>query len=121
MSEEQKYGVAETKEMLKFLVLLGMAVDKSLEDKKLDLADAPNLLPAMLAAGPAFSNVSLVPKELGELDAAEKQELVEYFAKEFDLKDDKIEMLVEKGLKLGLLVYEFVVELKGSKSEAQPA
>lgn len=117
MTEQpQSIGIQNTKEMLKFIVTLGMSVDKALEDGKVSVLDLPLIMAPMSAAPAAFGDMALIPKEVSDLSAEEKAELVSYFETEFDIKDDKAEHMIEKALKLGLAVYEFIQDLKAAKA-----
>lgn len=112
------YGLKETKEAVAFGIALGEAVDVSLaDDGKIGLNDAMNFYNAILKAGDAFADIGLVPKELGDLDAAERQELQDYVEAEFDIANDKLEEAIECALKTVLQVYELVDCFKKLKAE----
>jgi hypothetical protein len=112
MEDVTSYGLKETKEVLKFVIELGLAVDKSLVDKKIGLDDAMNFYSAVLAAGDAFDSISLVVKELADLDAAEKAELISYVENELDLISDRTEEVIEKALSIALNIYEVIKLMK---------
>jgi hypothetical protein len=108
------HGIKETKDALKFVVSLGNAVDKALEDKKINMMDVPLFMDPMIKIAPAFENIGMVAKEIGDLDAAERAELVKYVEDELDLRSDDTEKMIERGLSLVSLVYEFI---KGFKKD----
>ena len=88
----------ELKELVFLGLELGNAVGKSLEDKKLDLADAVYLWPVLQAAPAAVEDAS---KALAEAKAASPSDwaiLVEEAKVKFDLADDDKEKAVEAAM-----------------------
>lgn len=114
--EAQQVGIKETKEMAKFIISLGMAVDKSLEDGKIGLDDAMYFYNALLSAKDAFDKADQIPTELKDLDQAEAQELLDFVKAEFDIADDKLELTVVKALETGLKVYDLVQQIKSLRA-----
>jgi len=100
-------GIKETKELLKFIIDFGMAVDQAMADKKFDMSELGLLIAPLMQIGPAFTGIDKLGGELKDLDAAESADLVAYFSKELDLANDKVEVLIEQGLALGLQIYSF--------------
>ena len=115
-TEVESYGIVESKQVLKFGISIGEAIDLSLENDKIGLEDAMNFYDAVLAAGPAFDNIAMVPKELGDLDQGERDELLAYAKDEFDISDDKLEAVVEEALTTALQVYKLVETVKKMKA-----
>jgi hypothetical protein len=101
-------GIKETKELLKFVIEVTEALDRSLEDGEIGFTDLSNLVSAMMASAAAFENVSLIPSEMKDLDKAEAAELYAYVKGELNLKDDKIEAAVEAALEIGLKIYKLI-------------
>ena len=114
--ETTSYGVKESKELLKFSISIGEAIDLSLDNGKIGLEDAMNFYNAVLAAGPAFDNISTVAKELSDLDEGEREELLAYAKDEFDISNDKIEAVVEEALATAMQVYKLVETVRLMKS-----
>lgn len=115
-----EYGLKETKEMLKFVICLGEAVDKSLEDGKIAFDDVGYFMSALMDAGPAFSDLSQIPKELGDMDASEAAELKDYVEDEFDIRSDMIEGLIEGALGVGLKIYEIMMAFRKKDDPTPP-
>jgi hypothetical protein len=63
-----KFGVNQTLELISLGMLLGKGFIESLaSDKKIDLSDYLNFVPALMQIPDAFSGIAEVPSELGEL------------------------------------------------------
>lgn len=108
-----KFGVEQTKAGLDF-VFAGVAAVKSAKaDDKIDLADAQYLIPLLLQAGPALKDPALYPKELGELDAADAEELLRHAAVRLPgLVGEDLAVKVNAALKVLVAVAELVSVLK---------
>jgi len=114
-------GIKETKELLAFIIRLGEAVDKSLEDGEIGFMDMSNLVSAMLAASSAFGDINKVPAEIKDLTKEESEELYAYIRDELNLKSDKIEDIVEGSLEVGMKIYHLIMMIKGSPAPEAPA
>lgn len=91
-------GIKETKELVKFGLVLGKALAEALADGKVDLTDALKFLPVLRELKDAVEGIDQVPTELKDLDDAEKKELLEYIKGEFDLENDEVEAKCEEAL-----------------------
>ena len=105
-------GIKETKDVLKFIISLGEAIDLSLADGKVGIEDLGNMIAPMMSAGEAFSGIDKIKSELADLDEAERDELVQFAKDELDLSDDNLEAKIESGLKLAADVHKFVQMFK---------
>lgn len=92
-----KLGIQETKEMLGFILGLGNALGESLEDGELSITDLPAFVSPLLNAGAAFTGASEIPKELIDLDDAERVELIAYAKETLDIPENCIEDVIECG------------------------
>ena len=115
------HGIKETKELLKFIIELTEAIDKSLEDGEIGFGDISTLVTAMKDAGPAFSDMKLIPEELKDLDDTEALELYTYAKDELELSGKKTEEIVEASLEIGLKMFELVNLIKSEVPEEAPA
>lgn len=114
MSEKAK----ELKDLIGFGLALGMAIDKSLaDDGKITFTDAGNLIDPIMKAPAAFAGADQALAELKALDEEGKKELNEFVKSEFDIKDDKIEAVVEECVSIGVSAAR-VVALFAKKDEA---
>ena len=100
-------GIDELKDVVAFGAELGNAIGKSLEDGKITLTDAVNFVPALTSMPAALSGFGDVKKELDDLDAQEKEQLISYFQSKFDIPQEKTEAFIEDALKIAITVYGF--------------
>lgn len=112
------YGLKETKEVVKFAIDLGESFDKALADGKMTFEDAVYFFNALMGAGPAFSDISIVPKELADMDATERAELVRYVEVELDIVNDKVEITIEKALATAMAIYEIILMFRTGVKKA---
>lgn len=109
-------GVDQTAEMLDFAAILGNAVDSSLLDGKIGIADIGNFFSLIPAFKPAFEGVKQIPAEIADLTDAERAYLSDRLAAKLRLSNPAPEKLVEKGFDLSLRIAEFVAEIRSVKS-----
>ena len=109
-----KYSIKETKEVLDLALALGGAVKSALDDKKIDVDDLIYLIGIVPKIEPAITDISKIPKELGELDEAEGKELMQHVSAKLGgiIEDQELRKKVEKGLALGLALAEFIAALR---------
>lgn len=107
MSEE-KMGIEELKEVLKFVIEFGEAADKALLDKKFEISELALLMGPFMLIGPAFEGLDKVGGEIKDLDEAELVELKLFVETELDLANDKVEEIIEKALAIGVQLYGFI-------------
>ena len=106
-----QYAIKETKEAMEFLLALHKGVRLSMEDGKVGFMDLPNLVKPMLKLSAALEGMKSIPAELGELDAAEVEEIKAMFKEQFDLEDDVLEAKIEEGLGALLQLGKFLGEV----------
>ncbi len=111
----ESQGIQETKDLLKFVVSLGMAVDKIKADGKVDITDIQFLMSPLTQASKAFEGVKHVKAQLKDLSSEEVKELVEFAENQLDLSNDKLEHTIETALKLGLDIFNYVELFKSIK------
>lgn len=102
-------GINETKDLLNFGFKLIKGIQGAQEDGKFDWRDYDNFLPSVLAAPKAFGGINLVGLELADLDESEKAELMDFARQEFDLPNDKLEILIEDTLEFVLNGYKLAI------------
>ena len=109
-------GINETKELLKFVIELGTAVDKAKADGKIDITDIQFLIAPLASANAAFAGVDQVKVELKDMTAEEAAELVAFATSELKLSNEKVEVVIETALKLALDLYKYVQLFKSLKT-----
>jgi hypothetical protein len=105
-------GIKETKDVLKFAISLGEAIDLSLADGKFGIEDLGNMIAPMVSAGEAFAGIDQVKAELSDLDQAERDELVQYAKDELQLSNEGLEQKIEAALKMAADIHKFVLMFK---------
>ena len=105
-------GIKELKELIKFVIELGEAVELGLEDKKFEIAELALLMGPLMQIGTAFEGMDKLGGELKDLSEAESLELVSFVKDELDLKADNTEEIIEAALELGVKIYGFVKMFK---------
>jgi hypothetical protein len=99
----------ETIELLDAVFGLADASQRSLEDDgKITIGDAGNFFGPALKLPAAIGGIQKVPSELAGLDGNGRQEVLDYFAKRFELPDDELEAHIESALQTG---YQFAVSV----------
>ena len=88
-------GTEDLKQLVIFVCKLAMAFVKTLEDKKFNLLELVNFVPAVAALPGAVEGIENVPLELKDLDDAEKDELVDAVIEAFDIPNDEVEAFIE--------------------------
>lgn len=88
-------GFKETQEGLKFVFALVNAVEAALEDKQISVSDIPLFLPALLALKDGIEDFDQIPVEFKMANQEEAEALKVWVLENFDVKDDKVEELIE--------------------------
>lgn len=101
-------GITELKELLLFVIEFGEALDQAMVDKKFEMAEIGLLIGPLMRAQSAFEGMGEIAGEIKDLSESESLELVEFIKEELDLEADKIELIVEKALELGVKLYGFI-------------
>lgn len=106
-------GIDAAKKVEEFLLDVGSAVVKSLEDGKFDLGDVFNFVEPLMLLEPALAVVKDVPAELADLSLEEGLELISLVASKFpQLGAQKVKVL-EASLKLVIAGVELYHAVKG--------
>ncbi len=102
----------DLKELLSFGLSLIQAGESALADGKFDLSDVIKFWEPLQKFNDALDGAANIPKSLSSLSTAEAKSIYGWASKEFDLKNDNIENIVEKGLNIALLIISGIAELK---------
>jgi len=90
-------GTKELDELLSFIVSIGMAVNEAQKDGW-DLMDATKFVGPLSKVVPAFSGVSQIDDEIADMTQEEYDASIEKLKSQFDLSDDQLEAVIEKGV-----------------------
>jgi len=112
-SKNKLHGIIQTKELLDFVFSLVTAIDKSLEDGKIDYSDIMNIIPVLMKSGLAFKDIDQVPKELGDLDKEEIEALKMFVEEKFDISNDKIEKVVKVAFDVIFALSQLLQDISG--------
>lgn len=104
-------GIEESIDLVEVVADFGNVAGLSLEDGKLGVGDLVYIGKLSSAITKLVSiDFGLVLKEAGDYDASELKQIQDGFAARFDIPQDKLELVVEKGLKLAVKWQGVVVE-----------
>ena len=110
--------VQETKELLKFVIDLGLAFEKSLDDGDLSVFDAANFISSMIDLGPAFSGIEKIPSELKNMVAEDAKEIRDFIKEHLDLAaDQKVEEVIDRLSDIGVKLFELVCFIRDNKKQ----
>jgi hypothetical protein len=90
--------VKQLKEAVLWGCQLGNALGTSLVDGRIGVSDLLGFIGVLNGAQRAFDGIDQVAIELADLDAAEKQEVLDLVGKEFNIPQEKVELYVKTGL-----------------------
>lgn len=94
--ELNMYGIEETKDAVIAICGLGNAVAASLaDDGKITLSDYPKFIGPVISLPAAITGIGEVPKELNDLTAEEKAELIELVKEKLDVGERAEEVTVK--------------------------
>lgn len=109
---EEKLGVKELKELIKFVIEFGEAINLALADKKFEITELSLLMGPLMQVGPAFEGLDKIGSEIKDLDEAELLELSTFVKEELDISNDNVENVIETAIDLGIKIYSFIKMFK---------
>lgn len=115
MAEE--IGIKQLKKSLTVLAKITGAIDKALEDGKVNIAEGIGIAFKAVDLIGVIKNLKQARAELADLTEPEASELTEHFAKEFDLLNDEAEQMVEVVIDLALQIVVSMELLPKTKTE----
>ena len=98
----------ETKDVVLLCARLGTAMSKAMEDGQFGISDMMAFGPVASAIPAAITKCSDIPAELAAATDADKEDLLDTFAKEFSISSAAAEQLVEKTLEVLVAVWKFL-------------
>lgn len=109
------HSITQTKELLDFVFALVTGIDKAMSDGKFDYNDIITIIPAFMKAGLAIKGIDQVPKELGDLDKEEIEELKAFIHDKFDIANDKLEFVIKKAFDVIFIISQLLQDISGKK------
>lgn len=106
------FGIENLKKLLKFSCDLTKQISEALADGKFVWSEAFGFFNEVMQIPGIVKAFPDIKKELADLDPAEREDLYNYFAQEFDITNDKIEVFIEHALSLALTMVSLVEEWK---------
>ena len=101
------------KEALRDLLKVSNALGAALDDGKVSIVEAVDLIIKSASIIDDIQNAKEIYEEWKSLSAEEKQELAEYFAEEFDIPNDRVEVAIEKVVIWLLSLEDVINAVKG--------
>ena len=102
----------DLKKVVKFGIELGESIEASLEDGKLGIEDFGTLIKPLMGAPAALASAKAAVEQIKTLDSTQMAELCSYVEVELDLKNDKIEAVIEKSVKAVEMIFDLVEMFK---------
>lgn len=92
----EKIGIEKTKALLVAVGKLVKETDASLEDGKITAFEYAKIGGRAIAFALALSKWKQIKEEYNDYDHEEKQEIIETFKTEFDIRNDEAEAMIEE-------------------------
>ena len=113
----EKIGIEQLKKSLTVLAKVTGAIDKALEDGKVNIAEGIGIAFKAVDLIGVIKNLKQARAELADLSELEIVELTEHFSTEFDLRNEEAEQMVEVILELALQIVVSMELLPKIKTE----
>ena len=101
-----------SKELVKFVIDIGMAVDKSLADGKIDMADVGNFMIALQSAGPAIADAKAALEFFKAPTVEAIEEMKAFIGQELQLQDAHLDGVVKHAITIICGLLEMLVMIK---------
>lgn len=102
----------DLKELLSFGLSLIQAGESALADGKFDLTDVVKFWTPLQKFNDAIEGIGNIPGSLSDLSSEDAEYIYEWAQQEFDLENDNLESIVEKGLNIVLTLLSAISDLK---------
>lgn len=105
-------NIKQTEEVLRFVLSLANAMSDVAADGKFSLTELPKLIAPLRLMPAAIKDIGGVVAEFKDLSKEEVEQLSAVFVKEFDLKQDGIELMIEKGMLVAVELAKIILSFK---------
>lgn len=113
-------GIENLKKVVKFALDVTKQISDSLSDGKITTLELFNFIPELSQIPGIVTSWPNITAELKELEAAERQQLLDYVKAEFHLPNEKLESFIENALMNVVSLIALVEEFKALKKPAIP-
>lgn len=101
-------GIENLKKAGKFGVSLGMQFEEATVDGKFTWADLFGFFDELIQIPGIVNNREAIAAEFKDLDATERDALLQYLKDEFNLDNDTLEAKIEKGFDIAFALLSFI-------------
>lgn len=112
-----KIGIEKITALVVLGAAIGMKAADALEDKKITLPEAFGFLPDLMAIPGIINDFPAIKQEIADLDPNERAEIAKVLQDKFDIANDKLEAVIEGGVRLALALLDEIALFKGLRAE----
>jgi len=112
------FGITNIKAMIAVALGFSRELMNTFQDGKFQMSELFNFIDDFAKIPEVVKSWPAIKKEFNDLDNTERQELLKYFAAEFDIPNDKIEAFVEAALQNAISLVSLVEQWKDLKKPA---
>jgi hypothetical protein len=98
----------ETKDLLLLIAKIGNGISEARKDGKWDISDVMCFGPSLAAIPAAISGAGDIGAEWAASTDADREELVDFFSKEFSISNAAAEVAIEKALSVAVAIYNLI-------------
>jgi len=98
-------SIQNIKTLLLFTFTISDVWQQVFEDQKFEWQESFAFIPSLSEIPSIIQSLPEIPKELADLDKAEREELIDFFQDKFDIENDAVEKLVEYSFAFLLRMY----------------
>jgi len=106
------HNINHLKTLLLFVFSLGDVTAQVLEDGKFEWQEGLSYIPPLTQLPNIVQSLPELPKELADLEASEREELIVFVKEKFDLENDALEQLIEAAFEFLVDTYGHILVLK---------
>lgn len=106
------HSIKHLKTLLLFAFTISDVTATVLEDGEFEWQEGLAYIPPLTELPEVIKSLPEIPKELADLDKAERAELIQFVQDKFDIENDAVEKLIERTFQFLVDTYGSVLELK---------
>lgn len=113
-------GTENLKKLIKFGLDITKQIAEALKDGKVSTAEIFSFLPQLMQVPGVVKSWPDIVAEFKDLSTEDRADLHTYFAGEFDIPNDKVEVFIENALLQAISLIKLVEEFKALKPPPAP-